>query len=646
MLKSDECKLNLIEDGQSHKSRVFDVSELDKLNIEYCPSEQIEDQLEISLAYPYKHLDDLWEFFLKYNHYTFMIPELHTILVDLPINTCRYKKRIKFDLVPDLSWAYNFKWGDPEKERISEDRKKELVKKYGEEIVSNLQKNNVYYEDLKLPLYDGGLDSDIEIIVNWIDEQNFFIKDLLNHLHINETTINIVTSYVRVTAKDFKFGCYALYSYDDKGKHPSVLNYTEKYPSIGKTVVAASVTVALLVDILLLVLTRGKNLPGLLKKAQKVFKISRTIAGMAGANTYNKNEEGLKLVMPQIAISSGSGYKKQEDGSTNLISEITITGAPLFAIGDYQKHTIGEFVSNITGLGGFFKAFHGIVGTIQKAKSIVSPIKGKLMPTKQAKGKISVGFDLRDLRNKVYEIQDDIEESISEFIQKHFGPKIEMIVGFEGYYDAHINLKTNIDTQAFDLFDGINHYLNKGEVTFGKKQGINAYIRIDATLENREVAYSKLNRYIPDFLKDWTGKEFTDISAEAEVSAALTGNLYFERTYSYNIVTAAVAATENIVSQSFKTPKDVVTGPGAKAGLLKMPHYRDNYIFTGLIGEVIVTLKVKYKKKRDYEIDVSNGTDKDGKTKPVVLKLIPEFVIPGKLIPVFDTETKLRTIWF
>lgn len=88
----------------------------------------------------------------------------------------------------------------------------------------------------------------------------------------------------------------------------------------------------------------------------------------------------------------------------------------------------------------------------------------------------------------------------------------------------------------------------------------------------------------------------------------------------------------------------MVTGPGAKAGLLKMPHYRDNYIFTGLIGEVIVIMKVEYNKKRDYEIDVSNGTDKDGKTKPVVLKLIPEFVIPGKLIPVFDTETKLRTI--
>lgn len=70
-----------------------------------------------------------------------------------------------------------------------------------------------------------------------------------------------------------------------------------------------------------------------------------------------------------------------------------------------------------------------------------------------------------------------------------------------------------------------------------------------------------------------------------------------------------------------------------------MPHYRDNYIFTGLIGELTVIVKVK-KEKNSWKKKISNGKDDKGKDKPVVMTFIPPYIIPGELTPVFEEPKK------
>lgn len=156
----------------------------------------------------------------------------------------------------------------------------------------------------------------------------------------------------------------------------------------------------------------------------------------------------------------------------------------------------------------------------------------------------------------------------------------------------------------------------------------------------KKVAFSKFNNYIPKFLKDWTGKQFADVDTFAELSASIKGSLYFERTFTYSPVTASVAAIEALVESadatSFLNEKQVFTKNLANKGIIKMPHYRDNYIFTGLIGEVSVVVKLEKDDKNVWNKDISNGKDDEGKTKPIVMEFIPGFVIPGELVPVFE----------
>ncbi|MCD8418716.1 hypothetical protein J2Q11_13490 [Tenacibaculum finnmarkense genomovar finnmarkense] len=430
-------------------------------------------------------------------------------------------------MLPDVSWAFHFQWGNP-REHLSEEAKCSLKQQYGATIVKNLQGNKVFYEENKVTLYDKGLVKEIDAIINWINELNPYVKKVIDILFGGEFVRNIMFGYIKGASLDFKVGLHAFYNYDDEGKNPLSLSYADEYPSIAKSVVGAAVAVNLLVDIALLFLTRGKNLPVLLAKAQKVYKFTRRLTGkILKVNTYKEKDDGLKIIPPQLAYANGLGYKKQEDGSISVIQEYILTAAPLFAISDIKKWDIGKYISEVIGIKGFFDKFHKTVGVAQDIQHYGGKIKGKLKPNKALKGKTTIGLDsLRDIRRGAYKIENEIENTISGFVEKHFGAKAEMLIAFEGFYDVHIALKTNISIQKFNLFDGVSHYLDKSEVTFGKKQGIDGIIKIDATLK-KEMKFSKWNKYIPDFLQDLTGQEFADVSVDAKLDGSIKGSLYF-----------------------------------------------------------------------------------------------------------------------
>ncbi len=639
-LATDQCRLVLEKKEETHQTGVFDVVGLKAFNVEYTPKEQIKEQLEISLAYPYQHLDNLWEFLLQYNHIT--LP-LRTIPVEVPIKTCRYSKTLNFNLLPDISWAFHFQWGNP-REHLSKEAKSLFKKQYGEELLNNLQGNKVFYEENQVSLYDKGLVKEIDTITNWIEEQNVVVKKVIGLLLGEGVARNIIFEYLKGASLDFKVGLHALYNYDSEGKNPTHISYTDEHPWIAKAMVGGAVAVGLVVDGLLLYLTRGKNLPGLLRKAQKVYKYTRSAAGYLGANTYINQDEGLKIITPQLAYANGIGLKKQDDGSISLIHEYTLTAAPLFAISDIKKWDIGKYILQLKGISGFFDKFHQYVGYAQLGQTIANPIKGKLKPVQQDKGKttISIG-SLRDIREVVYDVENKMENRINAFVKKYFGAEAEMIIAFEGFYDAHIQLKSNMSTQTFDLFDGISHYLGKSEVTFGKKQGIDGYIEIKGKVV-KKIGFSRFNNYIPDFLQDWTEQQFADVEVKGELKASIRGSLYFERTFTYNAVTASVAALEAVIDNASGVlnykEKQSITKSLVKNGTIQMPHYRDNYIFTGLIGELILKVEIQVDKDKDFGIDVSEGEDEKGNTKPIVMEFIPGFVIPGELVPIFEEPKK------
>lgn len=442
-------------------------------------------------------------------------------------------------------------------------------------------------------------------------------------------------------------GFHAYYDFDKDGKNPTIIPYSDEYKWVAKTIIGSGVVVSLIIDILLLILTRGKNLGVIATKIQKIYKYTRLASSLAGANTYENKEGGYKFIAPQIAINAGAAFKKYEDETIGFVLEYTLSAAPLFAIQRNEEWTLGNFFANVTGIQGIFDKFQSVAGVAGTIETIYGHAKKAIPKDKNApKEKPTVSVkSVRDVRELAYYAENRVISYFEKKIKDLLGASAILTLTFDGFIDAHITVKADLFQQSLSLFDGKNSYTPesqrkkdepfKNQVSYGKKQGIDLFLKLDAKLV-KTVKFSKLNYYVPDFLQDFTGKEFADVGVNATAIAEIKGTLYFERTYYYSTSTATAAAVSNLVDKmsSTKISEDLYE-KAIKSSNLAMPVYRDNYIFSGLMGTVLVIVK-----KKSKNIEISGGTDDAGNSKPYLIEFIPGFVIPGEEIPVFSDFSK------
>jgi outer membrane protein OmpA-like peptidoglycan-associated protein len=240
------------------------------------------------------------------------------------INSCAYysdktKPTIHIKAYPDVVWIGHFQYRD--------------IEKYKEPL-------EYFFHNTKV-----ALKSDINDEMKELKESVGW--KILRILPSNWITEHVLFPYIEKQAENYAIGLHAFYDRKlEKKEEELSLTGTQvdfiKETKYTRYLVAIAiyemVAVGILIDLLMIYLTRGRNIPGKLKKAQKVAKKIEEIS--------NKLEDvGIEIYPPNIAMNAGMYYKMQPDSRLALIFEANIKCEPLVALGFKKSFNLIEYLN-------------------------------------------------------------------------------------------------------------------------------------------------------------------------------------------------------------------------------------------------------------------------------------------------------------
>ncbi|WP_062059436.1 hypothetical protein [Aquimarina longa] len=551
-------------------------------------------ELSFTPKYPYKHLGDkeYLDFFTTY--FPVFSPEPANFVI--PIESCAFKKKIHLSIHPDVAFAYHLFIGNP---------KKRFDKK-------------IYFRNTEVQLIRGLKDE-----LDWVRKMQGKTAKFLKYLpgnFLQQPIQAIVMDYLENQAKSFAFGMHGYHSYQDT--LPTVMNYTAKYSYIAKIVIGYLLGVTVVIDALLLYLTRGKNITGILKVARNVKKASDFATGKIEGG----DRDNIEFIWPQISSSRGIGYTIQPDGRTAVVLQEKVVAAPLFALQYKLEETIGSFVAKVAGITGIFDKAEQVVGVVGKIRKVKN---NTTKAAKWADKKVN-----KEESDRIFKTKDDtkthpisyarpkdvqeglnyteklIHKKIDDFAKK-YGQEAKLTLTFSGFYDAHYDLSANILTKTYtlDIFEDSGKkitFFGDQKAVFGKNRGVDVFVKLEAKSITK-MRWSKLNEYTPEFL----GVEFQDTCTEVELEGELAGSINFERLFTFSNTNE--------------------------------PQYTDTVIFTGIKGSVYLKLETRRRGNKVFEKQIGRKkTIKDGKGKDkkvnekVVYTIVPAFTIKGAPTPIFE----------
>lgn len=224
------------------------------------------------------------------------------------INSCAYyadKSRATLEIrtYPDVVWIGHFQYTSTEK-----------VMSY-------------YFHQKNFELEQG-----ISDVVDTITNSTLFkITKILPSQWIME---EVVLEYIKKEAMSYFYGIHTLHNRTLEktgealslvGTKTNLIRQTEYTKYFAAAVIYGFVVVGILIDLLMIYLTRGKNLTGHIAKISKYVK---------GAEKVLKtlNDAGVEIIPPSIAINAGMYYKKQKDGRLALVYEANLSARPLIEV--------------------------------------------------------------------------------------------------------------------------------------------------------------------------------------------------------------------------------------------------------------------------------------------------------------------------
>ncbi|GEM56120.1 hypothetical protein FB1_23410 [Flavobacterium branchiophilum NBRC 15030 = ATCC 35035] len=245
------------------------------------------------------------------------------------INTCAYyankeNPTLQIKAYPDVVWIGHFQYNGEEKpmDYFFHDKKFDLEQ--GITTALNELKKTVFYKIWRI------------IPANFIMEQT-------------------VIKYIEDQAKSYIYGIDTIHDRTLEktgeelslvGTHTNLLTQTQYTKYAAAAVIYEFVVIGIIIDLLIIYLTRGKSLEGrILKLANNLKKAQQYIKLMEDA--------GIEIIPPSIAINAGMYYKKQNDGRLALVYEANLKADPLVAL-NYKKEfdllsLITKGIENIKG---------------------------------------------------------------------------------------------------------------------------------------------------------------------------------------------------------------------------------------------------------------------------------------------------------
>ena len=290
--RDEEQRKEMEEKHKDHKNNVFDTQDLEAAGI--SPDIKTESKLAFVPTYPYVE-NDYATFLMQ-----FLTNGAEEIVI--PINTCRYQKKIELNIYPDVLWTFHLKYGET---------------------------SDYFYKGESLEMVTGFKDG--------LDEIKKYLYPILSMIPGMQIT-PIILEYLASEAETVALGLHA--RYNDKQK---TLAYTTEYKHATQFVIYQMVALQFGLEVLLMILSGGETLaakfPKMLQKAGKLVKKVKRL---------EKRLEGMdmEIIYPAIATNSACYYELQDNGKHAFVIEHNIKADPLIGIRYEKDFTLGELLEN------------------------------------------------------------------------------------------------------------------------------------------------------------------------------------------------------------------------------------------------------------------------------------------------------------
>lgn len=200
--------------------------------------------------------------------------------------------------------------------------------------IANLQynfkeKGDYFFHDKKLDLEKG--------IKAVLDEfRNSLVGKIMSYLPTGFAQ-NLLFDYIEKQAEDYQYGAHVIHDREiEKAGEVLVLKGTEvnlirdtKYTKYAAAyAIYVMVLLTIVIEIIIIYLTRGRNLTGKAKKIQKVLRKIKAFEKMA----ERKGDVDIEIIPPSIAINAGMYYKQLANRNMAMFYEVNVKADPIVAI--------------------------------------------------------------------------------------------------------------------------------------------------------------------------------------------------------------------------------------------------------------------------------------------------------------------------
>ena len=239
------------------------------------------------------------------------------------INSCAYfanpnKATLEVRTYPDVVWIGHFQYN------------------YGKEKPSYYFHQKEQFSDLTIGITD---------VLNELKQSIFYkIWAIVAPLHF--ILEQLLINYIEEQAKDFVYGLHTIHNrtLEKKGtkvslvgKQTNIIKETSYTRYLAAAAIYELVAIGIIIDLLLIYLTRGKNLGNKLKKISKMARNGKAVL-------KKLDDAGVELIPPSIAINAGMYYQKQENGKVALIYEANLKADPILAVNFKREFNLLELL--------------------------------------------------------------------------------------------------------------------------------------------------------------------------------------------------------------------------------------------------------------------------------------------------------------
>ncbi|MDM1555202.1 hypothetical protein HX126_11605 [Chryseobacterium indologenes] len=563
------------ERGKPHKGRVIDTQALEDSQIRVQVVKE-DERINIYPSFNYQYDEkSSWDFLKNYFLFSSMMSNtdpaysaLKSVLMDweinskdliqyytIPIDTCRYQKNLYLKTFADVAWGFHALFDDPyipEYYLFGEQETIKTVKGLSEEL--DWIKNS--------PIADRISATIISPVIG-----TAFIR-------------NFVLDIIKDMADRYAFGFTAYYDFDKDGKKNSKqIDYADTHPGAFKALIAGVVTLEILIDVLLIILTEGAALANFISKAGKVAgvinkgtkvvnagkKAGNILANYSEAFATARNVNMAKNTLEMMKGSYFRGYRFTDDPDIGVqpVMEERIKISPLLNMGVKQKKSLGELLLDKTPAGmtlNMAKAATGGFG-LGVSRIFLTKIKGG---KKAVSWYGAITYPLHVANTTIDGVYKLLAFATDTAVKEIFGAEAE----FEKDITAHIDLdfwlkihnaekRLNIATLASG-----QSKTDHSSISIAPSGAFTLRLKLSGSITNKNVIVKAMH------VLTWNNRdpnEEKDKEKEAKGEFQVTGNIFIERRY------------------YFKADGK--------------PYHEDKIAFTGLAGQY--EYKVKRRTKRD-----------------------------------------------